>query len=199
MSSEDPADAELAEVVADGLNMRGFTVYEPASDKRFLKIINTHGVLADVLIAPDGTVNWEYRPFAGSPHGPDLIAAIVLAILDAPASAAVRSPVAQQTSTTLKELLDRTAADHGLSVTVIVYERDETSPENAYSETRISNPARPERGEVLAADDGGIWWTCRLHDPSTDEHGIEAAELASTIARALTLPSTTGTAPPAAA
>jgi hypothetical protein len=198
MTAQDAANADLVEAVQDGLNMRGFSVYEPATEKRFLKIINSRGALADVLIARDGTVTWEYHPFAGSPHGPAITTAIVLAILDAPASPAARPSVAHEPGPTLKELLDRAAAEYGLRTAPFVYKGDETSPDNTYTETCIANPARPERGEVLAGDDGAIWWTCRLCDPAADEHGLEPADIAGTISRVLAMPRT-DTAPPAAA
>lgn len=62
------AAAAAALKMADDLNTHGFDICEPAADKHLLKVTNVRGTLADVIIAPNGDVVWEYRPFVGYPH-----------------------------------------------------------------------------------------------------------------------------------
>jgi len=177
------AAAEPAMAVGDALNAHDLDVYEPALARRFLKITNVRGVLADVMISPDGTADWEYRPYAGSPYHPGVTVAMVLAILDperAPAGPLPASPGAA-----LEDVLDSAAASHGIHAAVTVCERDETTSRVTYAEVRVTNPARPDRGSVLAADDGGVWWTCRIRGLPAGAAGLEAGEIAGTIARAL--------------
>lgn len=190
LSSADTDAAEaLAESVADGLNARDLDVYEPASnDLRLLKITNVPGVLADLMVSKDGTVNWEYRPYAGSPHDPRTTTAIILSILRPDDTPAATPPATPRPEMTLNDVLDITAADYGLRTIRIPYGPDRPSSQTIYSEVSVTNPARPDRGTVLAADDGGIWWTCHTPNPASGRPGLDPPEIASTIVRALTLP-----------
>jgi hypothetical protein len=177
-----PADA-----IADGLFAHDIYVIEPASEYRdFLKIHNAQGALAEIAVSDDGKLTWEYRPFAGRPNSPQLTVAIVLALLDPDSRTSAASlSVAQIPAPTLKDLLDRAASDHGLTADLLVCQRDAINPEITYAEISVASPARPQRGTVVTAEDGGIWWTCHLRDQPAGTGGLPAADIADAIARAL--------------
>jgi hypothetical protein len=49
----------------------------------------------------------------------------------------------------------------------------------------VANPARCDRGQVRISDNGTIRWECRLSRQSADAPGVDPAEAAATIAKAL--------------
>lgn len=54
-----------------------------------------------------------------------------------------------------------------------------------FDQVTITNPARPHWGTVCVTDDVAIWWRCQVRAQAHGTGGIELADIASTIARAL--------------
>jgi hypothetical protein len=178
--------AETAEAIADALVIHDLSAYEPAEEgNRYLKCTNLADALSDVMITPDGTLNWDYRPYASTPSDPATTTAIILAILNPDHTPA--RPLPATPGTTLNDLLTRTAPAHGI--------RTSTLPA---TDVTAECPARPCRGWVLAADTGAIWWTCPIagQPPGTD--GLNPDQIAATIARALAISGATRTPTPPA-
>ena len=193
MTTPNTADPELVEALIDSLDARHLDVLEPAPEHRFLQIINMRA-MADLYITPDHAITWNYRPFAGTPHTPATTTEIILTLLGIPPST---RPAARHPRTTLTETLARAAAEHGLSAQTCQYPGDQTAPATTrITETILANPASPRRGYALAADDGGITWTCHLRHPTAPADGLPPDEIADTIARALTTPPPARTPPP---
>jgi hypothetical protein len=180
--------ANAADAVADGLSAHGFDVRNPAAGNDcYLKVTNVRATLADLIISATGIMEWEYRCYEPSPHDPATMTAIVLTILN-PGHGTARPPrLARHPHMTLKGIIGRAAADHGMHVTLAVLDQDDTSFD-VYTEITVTNPAQPDRGTVSVADDGGIWWRCRLRDQPHSAAGLDITDITSTIARALTTP-----------
>jgi hypothetical protein len=166
-----PADhAVLA--LADQFAAAGLETRSPAwEDRGYLKIINTPGALSELTITTGGHLTWEYRPQKPGHGTPTRLAAIIVALLGP--AACPSPPQGPPADRTLLSLTGRALASYGLKVTLDILDISQTSY-TAYTELRITNPARPEGGTVSLAPDGTIWWECRTQ-PTLSLDGIAAA------------------------
>lgn len=166
-----PADHALL-ALADRLAAAGLETRSPAwEDRGYLKLINTPGAVSELTITTSGHLTWEYRTRNPGCGTPARLAAIIAALLG-PAACPDPSP-GPPADRTLLSLAGRALASYGLKVTLDILDISQTSYP-AYTELRITNPARPEAGTVSLAPDGTIWWECRAQ-PSHDLNSIAAA------------------------
>jgi hypothetical protein len=168
--------------MADELTAAGFESRSPIWDgSAYMKITNARGALSDLTITADGTVTWEYRSRDGRHINPDQITGIVLDLLS-PASAQHPATMpARHPDLTLKGAAGRALTERGLQVTFELIGQDHDFYE-AYAEIQVTNPADPARGTARVTDDGDLSWQCTSRPPE----GITLAEIAATLARALT-------------
>jgi hypothetical protein len=182
------------EVIGIGLRAQSLDVRTFTSDNcRHLKVDHVRSTVADLFIYPSGCVDWDYHSFAGAPHDLCRLIAVTLGILAEPGSpdAATAVPCA---NTSFLSSIGRAAEERGLSVTFASQE-----PGCAHleldDEVAIINPAQPQRGIVQITHDGAFWWNCQLSNQPHSEDGLAPAEIATSIARALTNAQTASPAP----
>jgi hypothetical protein len=172
--------------IANGLAARGFDVHDPASKEScYLQVTNARASLVSLGITRTGIVDWQYHCYRTSPRDPDRMTAIVLAILNAGDDAGGPAVADRLQPTTLKGVIGRAAADLGLRASLVVLNQDDALFE-IHAEVAITDPDRPRQGSVWVTDDGVIRWSCRLSNEDEGIYGLEASEIAATIARALT-------------
>jgi hypothetical protein len=159
-----PAD-ELLLALADQLTAAGWDTRSPAWENRgYLKITNTPGATSEITISTSGHVTWEYRPARPGRLEPVRIATIITSLLDPGTRPA--PPVEPRSHRTLITTTGRALARHGLEVTLDVLDISQAFCD-IYSELRITNPARPERGTASLASDASIWWDTRAQPGHT--------------------------------
>ncbi len=167
------------ELNAQGLDVRTFT----ADNCRHLKVDNVPSTVADLFIYSTGIVDLDYHSFDGTPHDPRRMTAITLAILADPgapdAAATARDP-----HLNFLDSIGSATEEVGLSVTFATYGPDKARS-TVHDEVDITNPAQPQRGTVQVANDGTLWWNCQLRNQPSSEDGLDPAEIADSIARAL--------------
>lgn len=175
------ADAAI-EAAGDELNAQGFDVTSFTSlDSGYLKINSVWATVADLTVFRNGTVDFDYHCFDGTPHDAGEMTAITLAILhdDDRGGEAARYP-----HLSFLFSIARAALEQGLSV-----ELNSNDPSNAYwritDEVAVTNSGRPERGTIRVTADGALWWRCQLRDQPSGEAGLHLTEITSSIARAL--------------
>lgn len=172
--------------MAKTLNACGFDVRTPASEKCcHLKIVNVRSTAADLTVTADRTADWQYHRFDGNPPDPARLNAIVLAILlgdNAPAGLPEPGRLAHMT---LLGNICATAIEHGLSASVGLIDPASTMFD-LFDQVTITNPDQPHRGTVRVTDDIALWWRCQVRPHPHGADGLDLAEIATTIARALT-------------
>ena len=150
-----PADRALL-AVADQLTGAGYDTRSPAwEDRGYLKITNPPGATSELTISTSGHVTWEYRPARPGHLEPVRIAAIITGLLDPGTRPA--PPVEPRTHRTLITTTGRALAKHGLDVTLGILDMSQAFCD-IYTELRITNPNRPERGTATLASDATIYW-----------------------------------------
>jgi hypothetical protein len=185
-----PADQALLSI-ADQLTAAGFDIRSPAwEETAYLEITNAPGSLSELTVTSYGTVTWEYRPNHAGYMPPNRPAAIVLSLLD-PADRPRSIQAEPQADLTLMSLTGRALAGHGLAVTLDVLDVNQTFYDT-YSELRITNPVRPERGTASLASDGTIWWECHTNHPATPKPALSLADISAAIVQALASASSSG-------
>ena len=187
------APKAAAGAIADALTSQGFDIRDPNQPgSSFLQITNAPGALSELTIYDSGHIDWEYRSRDGSQSNPSVLAAMTLRILSTDPGTSSPVPVARDPRMTLKGQVGRALADQGMQVRLDVLDEDEQLFE-VYAEITITNPASPDRGTIRIADDGPLWWRCRIRDPEDpDSGGLDLDEITGAIARALTAASGTG-------
>jgi hypothetical protein len=177
---EDAAD--VMNTVADRLTDHGLDILGPAwGEAHCFRVPNVRGALCEVTVREDGTLAWEYRPFHGYRADPARITAIAAEVLGAGSVAS--GAAGRAAGLTLKGAVGVALREAGLAARLGPVVPDESACE-VYAEVEISNPGRAERGTVWVSDEGMIRWECQVGPPGG---GVEAAEAAETIARALSL------------
>lgn len=149
-----------------------------------LKVTNVPGLLCEVLITADGSVEWECRPCDSSQANPVGTAGMVRRILGGDAGAKTAEAPAGRFS--FKSVVGRLLADCEMAVSVDVHV-DQVVFE-AYSEIEVTNPAEPGRGRVYVGDDGSVLWQCRIRKQPDDNRALDPREIARIIALALNGP-----------
>jgi hypothetical protein len=174
-------------VISDELTSRSLDVRSPDWDgSHFLRVTNVPGILCQVTIAADGSVECERWLCEGRQADPACTAVVVLRILggDAGVEPLVTNAWGCRCGVSFKGAAGRILADHGMQVTTRAYPDQEFF--EVYSEIEVTNPARPERGTVSVADDGSLVWRCRARTCPGDDEALDPAQIAGIIARALT-------------
>jgi hypothetical protein len=184
-----PGDRALL-ILADQLTAAGYHACSPAwNGQGYLKIANARRVLSDITIDPAGAVTWECRPASPARTTGAQLTAAILAVLD-PAADPACVAVEQRTDLTPASLAGRALTACGLHVRLEVLDLSQADYA-AYTELRITNPNRPERGTATIADDGTTWWECTTHQPPGSQTALSLDNIADAITRALA-----ATAPP---
>jgi hypothetical protein len=174
----------LVLAVADRLTDHRLDIRSPEWERsHLLRITNIPGVMSEISVYDNGAVEWEYCQCHGNPADPAVIAKMAMSMLGADIPD-YRGPLLLRPGyLTLRGVIGRALAQRGMHVSLDVY-RDEFCFE-AYSEIKVTNPARPDRGKVRLTDDNSIVWECRLSDLAPNSQGIDFKEVAETIAFAL--------------
>jgi hypothetical protein len=181
-------DASAMLTIADGLTAEGFDVRSPALDgSSYMKITSVWGMRCELTITDSGIMTWESRSRQGSNTDPARVMALAAEFIGARTDNP--SPSSRYSDLTLKGAVGQMLVEHGIQVTLQVLGTDQTCFE-VYAEVEATNPLQPTRGIVRVADDGGIWWECRVAIPGTPSQvpGLELTEVTRTIASALQRP-----------
>jgi hypothetical protein len=179
--------AGVATSVTDGLNAHDFDVLDPASEgSHYLYVTNARDALSEIIIRRGNGISWEYRPFHGGGLGAVQIAAMTLDILAASNDQVLDEAEQSRPGRPLNIAVGGVLMRYGMHV-----RRAPTGEVGAMTLTArraaiiVANPARSDRGRVRVSDNGTIRWECRLSPQSADVPGVDPAEAAATIARAL--------------
>lgn len=177
-----PADQALL-VLANQLTSAGYHTCSPAwNGQGYLKITNARHVLSEITVDASGAVIWECRASNSARTTPAELTATILALLDPAAPLLIT--VEQRTDLTPTSLAGRALTAHGLHVTLEVLDISQTDY-TTYTELRITNPARPERGTASIAADGTTWWECTTRPPANGQPSLSLHNIAEAITRAL--------------
>ena len=183
LADQTEAIKAAASAIADELTASSLDVRNPEWDgSQFLKVTNVPGIVCEVLVGADGSVEWEWRPLDSRKADPAWTAEAVLRILGADATA--HPPAAPAGQFSFKSVVGRMLADCGMRVCVNV-QVDQRFFE-VYSEILVTNPERPGRGSACVGDDGSVFWQCRISEQPGDAGALDPGEIARMVARALT-------------
>jgi hypothetical protein len=172
---DEPGTAMRA--VAEKLAARGFGVRSPEwEESRRLTITGAGRARCELTVEDGGSVRWDYRPGSGRGTDPAEMTALVLRVLGAAGAGEPRTRARPGVS--LKGVVGRALAARGLKVGMEVFEDPDFYAVSA--EVVVSNPARPERGQVSVSDDGDLTWECRYYDD------CDAAQIADAVAGIVT-------------
>jgi len=159
---DDPGKAMRA--VAEKLAAHGFGVRSPEwEESRRLTITNAESARCELTVEDGGSVRWDYRPRGGRATDPAEMTALVTRVLgaiDTGGEAGTRA----RPGVSLKGVVGGALDARGLKVGMAVYEDPVFYDVSA--EIVVTNPARPERGQVRVSDDGDVTWECCYYDDS---------------------------------
>ncbi len=175
-------DRSVAEVTA-GLSAAGIRVCNPGEDTYFLKVTSTRGTFCEVEITRFGGAVWEYRPFSGRTANAEVVARVVMDIMDC-TEPRPDYPPDRRPPLTMKSRAGMALRNCGLDVCLSEAHADDFFFE-VWAEIEVTSPDRPERGIVMVDDDGSIRWECRFAIPGAVRPAIEPAEFAATMARVI--------------
>jgi hypothetical protein len=171
-------------VVAETLTAHGFDVRGPDwEDSRLLKVMGLRDVTCEITVEDSGLVTWEYFPRAADGTDPDKIASRVQCLLTGTGAELPpwRRPRAAPAAG-LKGLVGGRLKAMGMAVCLDVYEDHDTY--EVVAEIIVTNPARPERGQVRVSDDGALMWECGYEEDPSDAAAI-AGVIVTVLARDL--------------
>ncbi len=141
-----------------------------------LTIIGVQQARSCLTIDDHGGLRWEYEPRPGPRTSPAALTRIVLHVLGtAPADG---QPLDDSTypAFLLKGAVGRLAQANGLTVELLTYQDLESF--DVVGEINVTNPERPERGEVRITDDGFLAWHCQAQQAFTGGLGAIVAVIA---------------------
>jgi hypothetical protein len=180
------ATLKAMRTVADGLTSHALDVSGPEWDgSQYLKITNVRGVLCEVTMREDGSVEWEYLLPHDSQADPAHLTDVVRSVLGEDVTRDRSVLPVRPRSLTLKGMVGWACQQRGLCASLEVVYIDPAFFE-VYSEVEVTNPARPARGRVRVSDEPAVRWGCRIADPASRIPGIGLTEITDTIAGALT-------------
>jgi hypothetical protein len=152
---------QAVHAVAERLAACGLAVCGPeGQESRRLTIAVAERGRCELTIEDGGSARWDYRPGSGRGTGPAELTALVLRLLGAADTGEPRTRAHPGVS--LKGMVGRALAARGLKVGLEVYQDPDYYDVSA--EIVVSNPARPERGQVSVSDAGDLTWECHYHD-----------------------------------
>jgi hypothetical protein len=179
------ATLKAMHTVANGLTGRNLDVSGPEWDgSHYLKITNVPGVLSEVTIRNDGSVEWEYMLRHDIQPDAMHLTDVVRGVLGEDIAGDRSVLPAPSRSLTLKGLVGWALQQCGMAVSLDVVCIDEVFCE-VYAEVDVTNPARPARGRVRVTDEPALRWECHIADPTRGIPGISLGEVTGTIAGAL--------------
>jgi hypothetical protein len=180
------ATRKAMHAVADGLTSRALDVSGPEWDgSQYLKITNVRGVLSEITIRDDGSVEWEYTSSHDSQADPAHFTDVVRSVLGDDVARDRSVLPARPRSMTLKGMVGWACQQRGMCASVEVVYIDPAFFE-VYSEVEVTNPAQPARGRVRVSDEPALRWGCRIAGRATGIPGISVTEITDTVAGALT-------------
>jgi hypothetical protein len=184
-AAPDPGDivttpaSEQVHAMAEGLTKRGLTVRAKAyEDSQLLKITGAGTAACNVTIADDRYFACDYAPTRTPATSPANVARNVARMLGTDYTSPQRYAHLHQ-GVALTSAVGRDLKARGMAVTLSVTEDDETF--TVFAGIAITNPAHPERGQVLLDDSGWLNWECH-----GDDIPGGPADLADTLADVLT-------------
>jgi hypothetical protein len=180
------ATLKAMNTVADGLTSHALDVSGPEWDgSQYLKITNVRGVLSEVTVREDGSVEWEYLLSRDSQADPAHFTDVVRSVLGDDVTRDRSVLPARSRSLTLKGMVGWACEQRGLCASVEVVYIDPAFFE-VYSEVDVTNPAQPARGHVRVSDEPAVRWQCHIADPASGIPGISLTDITGTIAGVLT-------------
>jgi hypothetical protein len=180
------ATLKAIHAVADGLTRCALDVSGPEWDgSQFLKITNVRGVLSEVTIRDNGSVEWEYLISHDSETDAAHFTDVVRGVLGEDVAHDRSLLPARPRSMSLKGMVGWACGQRGLSASVEVVYIDPAFFE-VWSEVEVTNPAQPERGRVRVSDEPALRWQCHIADPAGSVSGVSLTDITETIAAALT-------------
>jgi hypothetical protein len=172
--------------VADGLTSHALDVSGPEWDgSQYLKITNIRGVLSEITIRDDGSVEWEYLMSHVSQADPAHFTDVVRSVLGEDVARDRSVLPARPESMTLKGMVGWACGQRGMQAAVEVVYIDAAFFE-VWCEVEVTNPAQPSRGRVRVSDEPAVRWHCHIADPARNIAGISITQITDTIAGALT-------------
>ncbi|HCU95938.1 MAG TPA: hypothetical protein DHU96_25755 [Actinobacteria bacterium] len=163
---DEDAKAQM-DVVAETLTAHGFDVLGPDwEDSRLLRVRGLRDTTCEITVEDSGFATWEYRPGAGDGIDPDKITGRVMRLLT---DAGWERPCWQGRAgpgAGLKGLVGCRLKAMGLGVCLDVYEDHDTY--EVVAGIIVTNPGRPERGQVRVSDDGALMWQCGYEEDPSD-------------------------------
>jgi len=177
---DEPAAA--MHVVAAKLASHGFDFHGPDWEEgRRLTVTNLRDTTCEITVEDHGLVVWEYWPEAGNNADPEKITSLVMRLLsDDGVDPAGRRLERTTPTSCLKGLVGCELKGRGLAVCLDVYE-DHVAYEVA-AEIVVTNPVRPERGQVRVTDDGALMWECGCWDGAGSDTAAVAEKIVSILA-----------------
>jgi hypothetical protein len=168
---DEDAKAQM-DVVAETLTAHGFDVRGPDwEDSRLLKVMGLRDTTCEITVEDSGFVTWEYRPGAGDCIDPDKITGRVMHLLTSGERPRWHGRAAPGAG--LKGLVGCRLKAMGLRVCLDVYEDHDTY--DVVAEIIVTNPGRPERGQVRVSDDGALMWECGYDEDTSDTAAVVGA------------------------
>jgi hypothetical protein len=175
---------EVVCALAGQLAAAGFDVGTPTpNDERHLTIRHTACARCELVVDDDGSMRWEYRPVTGPGTDPAVMTQAILHVL-APDDTA-EPDASTHPGVTLKGAVGQALDALGLDVQMLVYE-DLISYDVA-AEIVVTNPARPDRGQVRLSDDGSVTWACSYRDVPSGKAEQIAVAVVSVVTKAIAL------------
>ncbi|MGH3404042.1 MAG: hypothetical protein ACRDRJ_16295 [Streptosporangiaceae bacterium] len=173
------------QTLADGLTDQGLDILGQEREEDFcLKATNAWGALCEATVGPGQLFRWEYRSADGGWTDPAQIAAMAMILLGADDAADARdAPSRRYPGQTFKSAVGLTAREHGMQAKLANVIRDDELLEVG-AEVEITDPARLDRGRVLASDTA-ICWECTFVSPNTGGNGLDVAEVVEAIGRSV--------------
>lgn len=157
--------------VARKFTAQGFEVRSPEwDDSRCLTITNLPGTTCDVTVHDSGAVSWEYWRARDKGADPGRVAALAMRLLtdDNRTPPPVTAP-SGTAGDSLQGIVGRQLRAGGMDVSLDVY-TDQVCFE-VTAEIVVSNPARPDRGQVRVGGDPGLLWLTGCYGTVRDDTG----------------------------
>ena len=171
----DGRPGQAMRVVAEKLADCGYDVRGPdCAEGRCLTITNAGCACCDLIVDDGGSVTWDYCPSTGRDTDPAVMTGLVLRVLGAEDTGRGELGTSAHPGLLLKGAVGRALDARGMAVRIAVYE--DLFSYDADAEILVTNPARPERGQVRVTDDGDITWECFYSDAASRNTG-EIADL----------------------
>jgi hypothetical protein len=174
-----PPSTSISRALAENLTRRGLHVHLPREDdSEQFKVASAGGARCGISVDDEDTDVSEYLNIGAHCGEPGQWAAVVARILGADYADPAQYAHLHR-GVTRAGAVGRDMKARGLNVTLQTYEDHDEF--RVLADVVITNPAKPQRGEVSISDDGWLCWECYAAELPG---GV--ADLADTIAATLT-------------